>query len=204
VKGKRLDNGAFAPPSDQSNVDRDVRDKVIDVMGNGALPNSEGQQKIMAKRSAELDAYRLLAARMLGVKVGGNSTVKDLALKNDRVLSALSQTLKGATPTSIKYNKDDGSCAVTMEIKVSDIVRTTERVVGKEGGGKTTVDDSIETKVFSETGHGVMRPVADGGHTAVRVSSTPAPANSNSGGNEPFFETREVLKQVIQSIPMVQ
>lgn len=47
-----------------------------------------------------------------------------MCLQNDQVIAKLSQVLKAATPTNIKY-LDDGSCEVTMEIKVSDLIRTT-------------------------------------------------------------------------------
>jgi len=203
IRGKKLEDGSIVTTSDNSNVKRDVQDKVIDVMGNGALPGSEGQQKIMAKRAAEMDAYRRLAGRMMGVKISGDTTVKDFALQNDKIVAALSQTLKAATPTAIKYNKTDGSCAVTLEVKTSDIIRTTERFVKKDGATKTSVTDAIETKTFSETGNGVMRPAAD--PKAPRIAgSVTSDSAASAGSNEPFFETKVVLKEVIQSAPVVQ
>ena len=203
IRGKKLEDGSIVTTSDNSNVKRDVQDKVIDVLGNAALPGSEGQQKIMAKRAAEMDAYRRLAGRMMGVKISGDTTVKDFALQNDKIVAALSQTLKAATPTAIKYNKTDGSCAVTLEVKTSDIIRTTERFVKKDGATKTTVTDSIETKTFSETGNGVMRPAAD--PKAPRIAgSVTSDSAASAGGSEPFFETKMVLKEVVQSAPVVQ
>ena len=182
--------------SDTSNVTRKVNDKVIDVMGNAALPGSEGQQKVMAKRAAELDAYRRLAGRMMGVTIEGKSTVKDFCLESDKVVAALAQTLKAATPTGIKY-KTDGSCGVTMEIKVADIVRTTRRFM-KAGSEKTEIKDAIETRTFSETGMGTMQPV---GETKKETTTT---ESSGGNGSDPFFETKVVLKQVVQSTPVVQ
>ena len=204
IRGKKLEDGSYVTTSDSSKVNRDVKDKVIDVMGNGALPNSEGQQKIMAKRAAEMDAYRRLAGRMMGVKIQGETTVKDFALQNDKIVAALSQTLKAATPTAIKYNKSDGSCSVTMEVKTSDIIRTTERFVKKDGATKTSVTDAIETKTFSETGNGVMRPAADPNAPKIAGSATSDSAAGNAGSSEPFFETKMVLKEVVQSAPVVQ
>jgi len=203
IRGKKLEDGSIVTTSDNSNVKRDVQDKVIDVLGNAALPGSEGQQKIMAKRAAEMDAYRRLAGRMMGVKISGDTTVRDFALQNDKIVAALSQTLKAATPTAIKYNKSDGSCAVTLEVKTADIIRTTERFVKKDGATKTTVTDSIETKTFSETGNGVMRPAAD--PNAPRISgSVTSDSAASAGSNEPFFETKMVLREVVQSGPVVQ
>ena len=202
IKGKQLSDGSYVTTSDKSKVNRDVQDKVIDVMGNAALPGSEGQQKVMAKRAAELDAYRRLAGRMMGVKISSDSTVKDFALKDDKVLASLSQVLKAAEPTAIKYNKGDGSCAVTLEVKVADIIRTTKHYA-KNGASTTDVRDEIETKTFSETGNGVMRPAADPKAPKIAGSVTSDIA-AGSGGNEPFFETKMVLKEVSQSTPVVQ
>jgi hypothetical protein len=146
----------------------------------------------MAKRAAEMDAYRRLAGRMMGVRIEGNTTIRDFALENDEILASLSQVLKAATPTSIKYNKSDGSCEVTMEIKTQDIIRTTRKFL-KGNTTKTLIKDEIEEKTFSETGVGAMRDIAQGD----------APSGGSSPG-EAFEETEMILKEVVQSGPVVQ
>ena len=195
IKGKRLADGSFANSSENEKTDRSVTDKVIDVMGNAALPGSEGHQKIMAKRAAEVDAYRRLAARMMQQKINSDTTVRDMCLQNDQVVAKLSQVLKAATPTNIKY-LDDGSCEVTMEIKVSDLIRTTRSYM-KGDTQKTEIKDDINERSFSEIGRGTMQPVAS------VMPQGDAPALKNSP-NDPFFETEMILKQVIQSGPLVQ
>jgi len=164
-------------------------------MGNAALPGSEGHQKIMAKRAAEMDAYRRLAGRMMGVKIDGNTTVRDFALEHDEILASLSQVLKAASPTGIKYNKSDGSCEVTMEIKTQDIIRTTRRFL-KGTTTKTEIKDEVQEKTFSETGMGAMRDVAK--------SDAPSGGSTAGGKSDPFFETEMILKEVVQSGPVVQ
>jgi hypothetical protein len=165
-------------------------------MGNAALPGSEGHQKIMAKRAAEMDAYRRLAGRMMGVKIDGNTTVRDFALEHDEILASLSQVLKAATPTAVKFNKSDGSCEVTMEIKTQDVIRTTRRFL-KVTTTKTEIKDEVEEKTFSETGMGAMRDVAQG--------DAPSGGSASGGSkSEPFFETEIILKEVVQSGPVVQ
>lgn len=196
IKGKRLDNGSLVTTSDNTKTNRTTNDKIIDVMGNAALPGSEGHQKIMAKRAAEMDAYRRLAGRMMGVKIDGNTTVRDFALEHDEILASLSQVLKAATPTAVKFNKTDGSCAVTMEIKTQDIIRTTRRFL-KGTTTKTEIKDEVEEKTFSETGMGAMRDVAQG--------DAPSGGSASGGSkSEPFFETEIILKEVVQSGPVVQ
>ena len=196
IKGKRLEDGSLVTTSDNTKTNRTTNDKIIDVMGNAAIPGSEGHQKIMAKRAAEMDAYRRLAGRMMGVKIDGNTTVRDFALEHDEILASLSQVLKAATPTNIKYNKSDGSCEVTMEIKTQDIIRTTRRFL-KGTTTKTEIKDEVEEKTFSETGMGAMRDVAQG--------DAPSGGSASGGSkSEPFFETEIILKEVVQSGPVVQ
>ena len=196
IKGKRLEDGSLVTTSDNTKTNRTTNDKIIDVMGNAALPGSEGHQKIMAKRAAEMDAYRRLAGRMMGVKIDGNTTVRDFALEHDEILASLSQVLKAATPTAVKYNKTDGSCAVTMEIKTQDIIRTTRRFL-KGTTTKTEIKDEVQEKTFSETGMGAMRDVAQG--------DAPSGGSASGGSkSEPFFETEIILKEVVQSGPVVQ
>jgi hypothetical protein len=196
IKGKRLEDGSLVTTSDNTKTNRTTNDKIIDVMGNAALPGSEGHQKIMAKRAAEMDAYRRLAGRMMGVKIDGNTTVRDFALEHDEILASLSQVLKAATPTNIKYNKSDGSCEVTMEIKTQDVIRTTRRFL-KGTTTKTEIKDEVEEKTFSETGMGAMRDVAQG--------DAPSGGSASGGSkSEPFFETEIILKEVVQSGPVVQ
>jgi hypothetical protein len=196
IKGKRLEDGSLVTTSDNTKTNRTTNDKIIDVMGNAALPGSEGHQKIMAKRAAEMDAYRRLAGRMMGVKIDGNTTVRDFALEHDEILASLSQVLKAATPTAVKFNKSDGSCEVTMEIKTQDIIRSTRRIL-KGTTTKTEIKDEIEEKTFSETGMGAMRDVAQG--------DAPSGGSASGGSkSEPFFETEIILKEVVQSGPVVQ
>ena len=195
IKGKRLDDGSFVTSSDNSKTEREVKDKVIDVLGNAALPGSEGHQKIMAKRAAEMDAYRRLAGRMMGVKIDSTTTVRDFALEHDEILASLSQVLKAAKPTGIKYNKSNGSCEVTMEIKTQDIIRTTRRFL-KGTTTKTEIKDEVQEKTFSETGMGAMRDVAK--------SDAPSGGSTAGGKSDPFFETEIILKEIVQSGPVVQ
>ena len=195
IKGKRLSDGSIVTTADNTKTNREVKDKVIDVMGNAALPGSEGHQKIMAKRAAEMDAYRRLAGRMMGVKIDGNTTVRDFALEHDEILASLSQVLKAASPTGIKYNKSDGSCEVTMEIKTQDIIRTTRRFL-KGTTTKTEIKDEVQEKTFSETGMGAMRDVAK--------SDAPSGGSTAGGKSDPFFETEIILKEIVQSGPVVQ
>jgi hypothetical protein len=209
VKGKILSDGTRQTLSNKTKTTSEVKDSVIDVMGNAALPYSEGHQKIMAKRAAEIDAYRRLAGRMLGIKVLGATTIRDMALENDELVSALSHVLKGATQSAITYNKDDGSCEVTMTITTADVLRTTKRIM-KGDKLQTTIKDEIKEKSFSETGRGAMPDIAKAESPAEsKTESVPAnqptiDAEVKAPGKDPFFETTAIIKQVVQSGHLVE
>jgi len=200
LKGRRLSDGSFRTISDKTKTDRATNEKIIDVMGNAALPGTEGHEKVMAKRAAEIDAYRRLAGRMMGVQITSDTTVRDMCLENDQIVASLSQILKGATPTAITY-KSDGSCEVTLEVKVEDVIRTTKRYL-KGGRESVNISDEIKTNTFTETGIGTMRPAEDGGGGL--PAGTTAMAELSGNSSEPFFEARVVIQEVVQSGPVVQ
>ncbi|MDB2497350.1 hypothetical protein N9X25_09415 [Verrucomicrobiales bacterium] len=189
VKNKRSPGGDYSHTSEKTEFKRDTIDKLIEVMGNAALPGSPGHNKIGAKRAAELDAYRRLAGRMMGVQITSDSTVRDFCLGNDKLTAALSQKLKAAKPTAIEYSSD-GSCQVTMQIAVEDIVQTTKSYLDSKLD-KLEITEEVEQKIFSETGNGA-------------ASSSSQTTNGAGSISQPFAETEIFLREVIHSAPVVQ
>lgn len=189
IKGKRMSSGAYLKTSEKTEFKRESREKLIEVMGNAALFGSPGHDKVRAKRAAEMDAYRRLAGRMMGVEISSKSTVRDFCLQNDRLVAALSQTLKAAKPTAIKYISD-GTCEVTMQVKIADVIRTTKRYVdGKLD--KLQVTDEVEHRVFSEAGSGVAPQPGKG-------------ASDGARNGKPFAQTEIIIRETIQSTPVVE
>lgn len=149
VQQQNLADGSTKTISDSQTNEFVKRNEKFEVVGSSALPGSEGLSKIRAKRAAEADAYRKLGERILGVKVTSDTTVKDLALKNDVLVKTMAGLIKGAESTAIQFQKD-GSCEVTMQLKLADVLKTVTRVVK----GKTHTEDSINARVISEIGIG--------------------------------------------------
>jgi hypothetical protein len=197
MKGKILPDGSTAPGSSKEKTTISNNDTVIEVTGNSALPGSEGHAKILAKRAAEIDAYRRLAATMLGINLTGETVVRDLALENDRVVSALAGVLKGAETKKVVYDKMDGSCKVTMALKTADVIRTTVRAVGSDKIN-TTINDEIEEQTFTATGRGVMREIGTGDQPVDASPNSPQPEKTNRGV-DPFFETTTIIREVLRS-----
>ena len=191
IKHTKLSSGQIKI-STKSNRSLETREKNFDVQGNAALPGSKGQEKVLAKRAAEIDAYRKLAERIMGVEIDSDTTMRDLATESDEIQAALAAVIKGATPTAIKY-RPDGTCEVTLEVKYEDIIRTTKRHI-RNGREKVSIKDSVKTRVFSETGIGAPRD-----RSAEDIADS-----SPAGAGEAFFDAKAVVEQVVSSQPVVQ
>lgn len=168
--------GGGVKVEDVEKVEKKNQDKILDVVGNAAIPHSPGHKKILAKRAAELDAYRNLAERLLGVQVTSSTTVRNLVLESDKVLARTAQMLRGAKPTAIEY-EGDRACEVTMEVKVAEIFEIARRYAPKAAGDPSVVEyeRKYETVTFSETGYGSVREEGaeeGGANVADSVSKT--------------------------------
>lgn len=122
------------------------------------------QQKLMAKRAAQLDAYRLLAERIMGFAIQGDSTVRDFVTESDKVATAFDTFLKGVRFSEPRYF-DDGSCEIDAEVTIEQVVTTLKKIHSEvyEGGKwkKEYFDDiskQTERKVLAVTGSGAVRP----------------------------------------------
>jgi hypothetical protein len=172
----------------------------LEAMGNSAIPGSLGHQKIMAKRAAELDAYRRLAQRLMDIRIDSTTTVRDACLESDDLIASLSQLVKGAEPLSIRY-LDDGSCEVKMSITKKDIHRALTR--SQKGRAHTTrIEDTIRENSFVETGRGTMHPVQ-----AAPAETTPAPPTSEplaqtQPSTDIFFETETIIRRLLPPNPV--
>lgn len=130
-------------------------DETIDALGNAAIPGSLGHKHVMAKRAAEMDVYRRLAERAMGVQVSSDTTVKDFVAENDAVKTTFANALKSAEITAITYNAD-GTASVTAALKVGPLVRTIVRARNAKGQ-VIKVDEKAEQMVLEETGSGAVK-----------------------------------------------
>jgi len=184
VKKKQM-FGKLIPVSTVKKITKENKDTVIDVMGNAALEDTDGLKKIRAKRAAELDAYRKLAERIMGVQVYSGTKVKDLMLKSDVIQARVAQVVKGAKPVAIKY-LNDGSCEVSMQLKIADIFEIIKKYEGRKKE-VLKVEKEYATKTFTETGRGAPRPASD----EAGITSEMEEADGT------FQETRIIIKRLV-------
>lgn len=76
----------------------DWTDKVIKVVGSGAMPAgvAQGQGRLLAERAAIADAYRQLAEVINGVKITSQTSVKDFVVESDVIKTSVEGFIKGA------------------------------------------------------------------------------------------------------------
>jgi len=186
---KRVERGGRLVSEDTlEKVKRENRDKEIVVVGRGALRGSKGLEKIRAMRAAELGCYERIAARVLGIRIKGDTTFRDFFLEQDRIRAKVS----GAFLSGVKFTKyvfyDDGTCAATGQITIREVVEIVTRAYRRYAkGGRITIEDikKVERKnrdlVIVETSKGV-----------VRTAPAPKPI-------EPWEEQKTVFERVLRS-----
>jgi hypothetical protein len=86
-------------------------------MGSGA-PRDDlppGQARLMALRTAKVDGYRNLLEQSYGVRIQGDTTVRDFITQNDVVRSKVDGFVRGAREMSNR-TLSDGTVEVELEI----------------------------------------------------------------------------------------
>ncbi|MDD4888977.1 MAG: hypothetical protein PHU85_03535 [Phycisphaerae bacterium] len=87
--------------------------------GLGLPPEWKGipaQGRLMAKRAAELDAYRRLTEQVMGLRISSSTFVRDFVAESDDIRTDLNTFIKGVKLGEPRYNRD---LSVTVEAKVA-------------------------------------------------------------------------------------
>ena len=79
---------------------------------------THGQQKLMAMRAAQVDAYRNLAEQVYGFRIWGNTAVSAFATQNDSVRSYVDAFIRGAKIVNVTTIAD-GNFEATVELELS-------------------------------------------------------------------------------------
>jgi len=95
--------------------------KILRVKGNGFGPeNIElGRRKILAKRTAKIDAYRNLSEVVKGVQVTSYTNVENMILECDSIKATSRGMLKGMQVVDVTYS-NDGGCEITVEVNIDE------------------------------------------------------------------------------------
>jgi len=91
----------------------------ISATGMGVAPrfaHSPAQAYALAKRAAMVDAYRLLAERVGGVRIEGKDTIKNMEVTRSEVRAYVQNSIKNAEILETKFK--DGMCEVELEVVI--------------------------------------------------------------------------------------
>jgi hypothetical protein len=110
---------AFFQPVQQE-VDP-IAPMVLRVVGYGATITNKSltpaQSKLMAIRASKLDAYRSMVERVYGTALQGSTTVRDLAVQNDRFRTYVDTYIHGARVISSDI-MSDGTVETLLEMVI--------------------------------------------------------------------------------------
>ncbi len=94
---------------------------VLRVVGYGATVRHKSltasQSRLMAIRASKLDAYRSMVERVYGTALQGSTTVRDLAVQNDRFRTYVDTYIHGARVVSSDVMQD-GSVETILEMVI--------------------------------------------------------------------------------------
>lgn len=115
-------------------------------------------KRLQYVRAAELDATRILAERIMGIAISGDTTVKDLAAASDTVKGALAATLKGVKTVGKPTYHEDGRVEVIRAVKTRTLL---ESITQKIGSSKQTISQEVVTAEIDALGNAAI-PGSDG------------------------------------------
>ena len=135
-------------------------------LGQGALADQKkAQNKLLAYRAARADAIRKLAERIQGLRITSETTVKDFVTQSDTIKTGVYAFLSGMKEVDKPQYMEDGTCSVTLEVALGDVIVSLEQIYkASYKGEKIRIDDfkkmtvTNEIKLLRETGSGAPRP----------------------------------------------
>ncbi|WP_419807490.1 hypothetical protein [Sphingomonas sp.] len=86
------------------------------------------QKRLLARRAAQVDAYRLLYERINGLRLTSGTTMGDMLNHNDAIRAQFDGHLAGFSQTRERYGPD-GVVEVQMQITLDEVVTTVHRSV---------------------------------------------------------------------------
>lgn len=147
----------------------------VGTLGNTSFALTKGQDKLLAKRAAQVDAYRKLTEQLMGLQINSNTTVRDFVAQSDEIRAGFNHFVKGLKIVGPPRYYDDGTCEVDVQATIEQVMLALETTVRTDPfGNKTIIKDMVKynrKRVFVATGVGV--PPSQAEPEAVGLISSP-------------------------------
>lgn len=125
---------------------------------------TDAQNKLLAKRAAEADAYRKIAECVNGLQINSTTYVKDFVTESDQIRADLDTFIRGVRLGDPRYY-DDGTCEVEGEVTVASIITTLKELHTRHYQGSSIkavdfeqMEQRIKTDKIRVVGMGAPRP----------------------------------------------
>jgi len=181
---------------------------LLAVFSNGLFADAladqkKAQSKLLAQRAARADAMRKLAERIRGLKISSETYVRDFVAESDTIQTSLDAWLTGCAEVGKPKHMEDGTCEVTMEVALTDVVVSLKQIRNRYyKGDKFRAEDfdqilvNNEVKVLTETGMGAPRPELDSDAGMSPVSKSQAlDSLSHMGASAKAYWMANVMPQ---------
>ena len=169
----------------------DYENSKVTATGIGVAPPtavSETQRRALARRAAQVDAYRQLVETIKGVDVTSDSTVELMMTTQDVVKTHVAATVKGARVVSVNYTSD-GGCELTMEVPMFGVTNSVASAVMEKPAVKETFPEPVASvapsaptsvSVNVTVGQGTTTPSATTPSTQPSVTQPTKPTGSSA------------------------
>jgi len=154
------------------------------------------QQKLLAKRAAEADAYRKLAEAVYGLEINSDTRVRDFVTESDEIRGDVDTFVRGVRLGDPTFY-DDGSCEVPAEVTVAKVVETLRSAHSRHyDGGRIKQSDfeSIARRIEKD----VIKVVGMGAPRVDLPPDLPAPAYEQLG--PPPVEMKPAIPDVWRKV----
>ncbi len=91
-------------------------------------PLTAGQDKLMAKRAAQVDAYRKLTEQIKGLQISASTYVRDYVAESDQIQSSLDSFIKGLKVDGMPRYLPDGTCEVDVQVTLQQVMQCLKRI----------------------------------------------------------------------------
>jgi len=129
-----------------------------------------GQEKLLAKNAALRDGQRNLLEQIKGLRIDGNSTVRDFVTQSDQINTAMMHELRGATIVPGSETWDGELYRLEVQVTLEQVRAAIEQVQRTYPSGRTYVTENMITLnreiVIKAQGQGSTRAAAMGGQPA--------------------------------------